>query len=146
MALPLPELKPPPRLWVLLWGSPLPLRRPQPLRTPLTRPSPLETVKSTWPLSVSDRSPDHVCWAQQSPAWFCAVHPFVCLSWPAATYTVVQKDRGAVCMGGDAAFLAFHVPTVALDSQPSNKLIPNDVTSSLEKNRWHKIICCFTIE
>ena len=49
-------------------------------------------------------------------------------------------------MGGDAAFLAFHVPTVALDSQPSNKLIPNDVTSSLEKNRWHKIICCFTIE
>ena len=58
----------------------------------------------------------------------------------------IQKDREAVCTGGDAVFLAFHVPTVAFDPQPSNKLIPNDVTSFLEKNRWYKSVCCFTIE
>lgn len=38
-----------------------------------------------------------------------------------------------MCMGGDAVFLGSHVPTVAFNSQPSNKLVPNDVTSSLEK-------------
>ena len=47
----------------------------------------------------------------------------------------IQKDREAVCTGGDA-----------FDPQPSNKLIPNDVTSFLEKNRWYKSVCCFTIE